>query len=282
MGELRDRMEADLRVAGYRESTQRIYLRSVKGFAAHFMRAPTELGAEEVRSYFLHLTERGISPSTQRIVRASLAFLYQVTLNRPHEIIWLPVAKRRKPLPVVLSPSEATELILAIRSPKYRVIVLSMYGSGLRVSEACALKCENIDSKRMVLHIVDGKGGRDRYTVLPQYLLRSLREYWRLARPKGPCLFPGRFSGSLHPSSVQSVIREAREEAGIRKPVTPHTFRHSFATQLVQDGVNMAIIQVMLGHASLQTTRRYVHVSVPGLGETPNPLDRLELPDPSF
>ena len=282
MGELRKRMEADLRVAGYSANTQRIYVHCAKGFAAHFMRSPAQIGAEEVRTYFLHLTEQGISRSTQRQVRAALAFLYRVTLNQPMAIDWLPVPKRKKPLPIVLDPLEASMVISAIRSPRFRVIAMAMYGSGLRVSEACALQCDNIDSKRMVLHIVDGKGGKDRYTVLPKQLLCSLRQYWRLVRPAGPCLFPGRRSGTIRPCSVRSAISEACQEAGIGKTVTPHTFRHSFATQLVHDGVELAIIQVMLGHTSIRTTQRYVHISIPGLGEIPNPLDRLKLPPPSF
>jgi len=276
MGQLRDQMEADLKIGGYSPSTQKIYLLYARKFAAHFMRSPAELGADDVRRFLLHLVqERGVSRGTIRQVRSSLRFLYTVTLNRPVEIEWLPVPRRPKRLPVVLSGTETAALLGRVRAPKYRMILTSMYAAGLRISEACTLRPEHIDSKRMILR-VRGKGDKERCTLLSPRLLYGLRDYWRRTQPQGSWLFPGGTrNGHVAPATVRAVFRRAVRATGITKAVTPHALRHSFATHLIDAGTDVTVVQACLGHASLQTTEIYTHTSVDQIARTRSPLDLL-------
>ncbi len=279
MGIIRDRMEADLKIGGYSQNTQNIYLLYARSFAAHFMRSPEKMGADEVRRFLLHLVEkRKVSRETIRQVRSSLRFLYKVTLNRPVEIEWLPVPRREKRLPVVLSGTEVTSLIGAVRSPKYRMIFMSMYAGGLRISEACKLRPDDIDSKRMVIRI-RGKGDKERITVLSHRLLGELRAYWRMARPRGDWLFPGGTrAGHAGKGTAAKVFRRAVQDAGITKDVTTHSLRHSFATHLIETGTDVTVVQALLGHKSLRTTEVYTHTSVEQIAQTKSPLDLLGTP----
>ncbi len=276
MGQLHDRMEADLKIGGYSPSTQRIYLFYARKFAAYFMRSPVEMGADEIRRFLLHLVdERGASRATIRQVRCSLRFLYTVTLNRPVEVEWVPVPRKQKRLPVVLSGTEVTRLLEAIRRPKYRMIVTAMYAAGLRISEACRLQPEDIDSKRMVIR-VRGKGDKERFSLLPGRLLLDLRDYWRQTQPQGEWLFPGGTSaGHASPWTARNVFHKAIRSAGITKHATPHTLRHSFATHLIEVGTDVTVVQALLGHASLQATEVYTHTSVKQIARTRSPLDLL-------
>lgn len=277
MGQLRERMEADLKLAGYSPSTRKIYLLYARRFARHFMRSPEDMGAEEVRAYMIHLVEeREISYSTYRQVRSAMRFLYMRTLRRPIEVEWLPPRRRTKHLPSVLSGPEVAALLAAVRRFSYRALLMTMYGGGLRVVEACRLRPEDIDSKRMVIHVRPSKGGVERYTLLSQRLLDELRAYWRLDRPSGEWLFPGRpASRHLDPASVRSVFHEAIQSAGIRKEATPHVLRHSFATHLLEKGVSLMVVKALLGHASLRATSIYTHVTLEHIGRTRSPLDVL-------
>jgi len=269
-------MEADLKIGGYSSSTQRIYLFYARKFAAYFMHSPAEMGADEIRRFLLHLVEeRGASRGTIRQVRCSLRFLYTVTLNRPVEVEWVPVPRKQKRLPVVLSGTEVTRLLEAIRRPKYRMIVTAMYAAGLRISEACRLQPEDIDSKRMVIR-VRGKGEKERFTLLSGRLLIDLRGYWRQTQPQGEWLFPGGTSaGHASTWTVRNVFHKAVESAGITKHATPHTLRHSFATHLIEVGTDVTVVQALLGHASLQATEVYTHTSVKQIARTRSPLDLL-------
>ena len=277
MGELRDRMAADLRLRNLRPSTQKGYLRCVYKFAVFHRRSPAEMGWEDVRKFLLYLRdERGLSPSTQKVHVAALKFLFTVTLDRPEVVRPFFVPKIPRKLPQILSGTEVKALFAAIKSVKYRAVVMTTYGSGLRISEACRLGIKDVDSKRMLLRVADGKGGFQRYTILSPRLLTTLRAYWRQLRPAGPYLFPGAdCHKALSPNSVRCVLRKAVEQSGVTKPVSPHVFRHSFATHLLESGTDIRTIQALLGHKSIRTTTHYVQVSPCHIGRTRSPLDLL-------
>jgi integrase/recombinase XerD len=276
MGQLRNRMEADLKIRGYSSGTQKIYLLYAWQYAKHFMRSPTDMGADEVREFWLDMiVERGLSLSSVKQARAGVSFLYRVTLNRPMEVEWVPVPRRPSRLPSVLSGTEIQALIEAVRRPKYRAIFMLMYGGGLRISEACRLRPQHVDSKRMVLR-VRGKGNRERLTVLPERLLDELRNYWRNARPQGEWLFPGGMTtGHASPETTRRVFHKAVAAANITKKVTPHSLRHSFATHLIDIGIDVTTVQALLGHKSIRTTVLYTHASVERIARTKSPLDVL-------
>ncbi|MCK4960460.1 MAG: site-specific integrase [Planctomycetes bacterium] len=281
MGILHDRMEADLKIAGYSPSTRKVYLIYARKFAEHFQRSPATMGAGEIRDFLLHLIEhRHASRETVRQVRSALRFLYAVTLNRAVEVDWLPPGRRAKRLPVVLGGTEVAALFAAIRSVKYRAILMTMYAGGLRISEACRLLPNEIDSKRMVIHVRRGKGGVDRYTVLSKHLLQCLRDYWRYHRPQmNGYLFPGgTVLGHACPQTVRNVFANAVADADIKKKITPHVLRHCFATHLLECGTDVTVVQALLGHRSLQTTQTYTHISTEHIARTASPLDALGIP----
>ena len=269
-------MSADLKIGGYSASTQKIYLLYARQFAKHFMRSPAQMGVEEIRNFMLYLVdERKVSRETMRQVRAALTFLYSITLARPTEVEHLPVQRRQKRLPVILSGTEVGAVLAAVRGDKYRAILMAMYSGGLRVGEACQLRAEHIDSKRRLIRVDQGKGQRDRYTLLSTRLLTELRAYWALHHPSH-WMFPGAApDGHIGQASVRVVFRKACASAGITKRVTPHTLRHSFATHLLETGTDVAVIQALLGHSCLKTTAVYLHTSVELIARTKSPLDLL-------
>jgi integrase/recombinase XerD len=277
MGELKEKMAADLKLRFYRPGTVSSYLRQAELFAGYYKKSPAELGEAAIRTYLLHLVEeKKAGPSAVKMSVAALKFLYTHTLNRPEEVIRIPWPRTPKPLPDILSGSEVSRLLENVRSIKHRMIMMTAYGAGLRVSEACTLKSLDIDSKRMLIHVRDGKRGRDRYVMLPKRLLYCLREYWKIARPPGDWLFPGGDpEGPIGKSSVEDAVRKAARQAGIGKRVTPHVLRHSFATHLLETGTDIRTIQVLLGHGSIRTTEGYVKVSRAHVGRTESPLDLL-------
>jgi site-specific recombinase XerD len=278
MGEIRDRMIADLRIGGYSDGTRDVYVLYATQFVKHFGRSPAEMGADEVRAFLLHLIEeRHVARETVRIARAAIKFLYAVTLRRAVEVDWIPVPRHQKRLPEVLSGTEVAALLGAVRSATYRTVLETMYAGGLRIAEACALRVEDVDAKRGVLR-VRGKGDRERVTMLSTRLLEHLRAYWREKRPgRGEdWLFPGMNRRHfLSPGAVRTVFRQAASQAGLRRKVTPHALRHSFATHLIELGVDVTVVQALLGHASLVTTEKYVHVSCEQILRTRSPFDLL-------
>ena len=277
MGPLRDRMQADMRLRNLRPSTQTSYLGCIRSFAAYHKRSPAEMGAKEVRDYLVYLRdERNFHPVTIQGYVAALRFLYANTLGRPDVVRpWLSPRKQHK-LPRILSGTQVGNLLSAIKSIKYRAVLMTTYGAGLRVSETCRLQVEDIDSQKMLLRIREGKGGAERYAMLSHRLLLVLRTYWKHVRPPKPYLFPGhRPDTPLHPASVRQVLHIVAEECGIAEPVTPHLLRHSFATHLLDIGTDIRVIQVLLGHRSIMTTQRYAQVSPQHVRRLKSPLDVL-------
>jgi site-specific recombinase XerD len=282
MGQTRDRLVAELEIRRYRPSTIESYVRCARKLVEHFWRPAESLGREDLRGFLLHLVRiRKIGPAGQKLYVAAFRFLYAHVLGRPEMLHFLPYPRVPRPLPVVLSGSEVAALLAAVESPKYRAVVMCAYGAGLRISEVCALLPEDVDSKRMLLHIRDAKGGRDRYVVLSQRLLHALRAYWVAARPpRDGFLFPGATAGThIAPDTVREVLRRAAVASGLAKRVTPHILRHSFATHLLEAGTDMRVIQALLGHGSIRTTARYTHVGGPLIARTKSPLDLLGTPE---
>lgn len=279
MGQLREKMEADLKIGRYSEKTQQIYVYYAQKFADYFEKSPAKMGADEVRQFLLYyVEERKVSRSTLKQTRAALKFLYAVTLNRPIEVEWLPVPRQEKRLPVVLSGTEVFAILNAIRKPKYHAILTTVYAGGLRISEACCLHPTDIDSKRMVITI-RGKGDKERLTMLSGRLLCYLRAYWRSERPEGGWLFPGfTKAGHISPKTAWTVFHDVIKDVGITKKVTPHSLRHAFATHLIESGTDVTVVQALLGHNSILTTQIYTHVSMGQIASTPSPLDILGTP----
>lgn len=273
----RARMVADLELTNYSPGTINQYVRCADTFVAHYMRPPTDLGETEVRCFLLHLQKvRDVGPSGLKMFVAALKFLYERTLVRPEVVAEIRYPRVPKSLPDVLSGSEVEALLAAIESTKHRTILSVAYGAGLRIGEACRLRCGDIDNERMVIHVRGGKGRKDRFVMLAERLLLLLREYWLVARPGRDFLFPGNAPGGVigHDAPRQALHR-AVKACGITKRVTPHVLRHSFATHLLESGTDLRTIQVVLGHSSLRTTARYTHISKRHVAATPSPIDLL-------
>jgi integrase/recombinase XerD len=277
MSPLRRRMIEDMTVRNLSPATQRSYLHAVSRFSRYFGRSPHRLGLEDVREYQVHLVANGISwPALNQTVCA-LRFFYGVTLGHNEIPERIPYARNPRRLPEVLGADEVVRFLEAVPGLRTRTALTTAYAAGLRASETVGLKVANIDSSRMVIRVEHGKGGKDRYVMLSAQLLKILRIYWRLSRPKD-WLFPGREES--RPIDVQvlySACRSAGKAAGLGKRVTVHTLRHSFATHLLENGTDIRIIQVLLGHNNLSTTARYTQVSRKIIEQTPSPLDRLRL-----
>jgi site-specific recombinase XerD len=277
MGQLRDKMISDFELANYSLNTRRDYLRCVRQFAGHFMRSPGELGKPEVRSFLLHLLRvRKIAPPSLKMHIAALKFLYGRTLERPEVVAWIPWPRVRSRLPEVLDPKEVGKILAAIGPRVCRALFVTVYATGLRISEVCSLRIEDLDSKRGVIRI-RGKGNRERFVPLRERLLSVLRRYYLVERPRGPWLFPHP-SGDGHMNSDRAArtLHKATLSAGVTKHVTPHVLRHSAATHLLEAGTDLRVIQAILGHASIRTTARYTRVSTRLLRGAKDPLEILE------
>jgi site-specific recombinase XerD len=269
-------MLEDMRVRNLAANTQRVYVEQVARFAAYFGASPETLGPEHVRGYQVYLVdEKRVATSTLIQATAALRFLYKVTLRREWAIEQIPVPKRERRLPIVLSSQEVLSLLKAVETIKHRAVVMTIYAGGLRVSEATRLRISDIDSKRMVIRVEQGKGRKDRYVMLSPVLLEALRAYWLAERPTD-WLFPGSVAGEpISPHTVFEACRRGARKAGLSKTVSPRILRHSFATHLLEAGANIRIIQELLGHRSLRTTARYTHVSRDVVCAVESPLDRL-------
>jgi site-specific recombinase XerD len=273
----------DMAMRGLREETQRDYIRFVRSFAAFLGRSPDTATAEDVRRFQIHQAETGVQPPTVNGSVSALRFLFTVTLDRPDLSRRLVLVRQPRKLPAVLSAEEVGRLLEAAPGPKHKAALGTAYGAGLRVSEVVALKVGDIDSTRMLIRVEQGKGRKDRNAMLSPQLLALLRQWWREGKRRGVMLpegwlFPGR--NCLEPLSTRQLnraVHEAAEVAGIKKRVSPHTLRHSFATHLLEQDVDIRVIQVLLGHSKLDTTALYARVATKTIRAVTSPLEHLKL-----
>ena len=274
---LRRRMIEDMTIRNLSPATQQSYVYAVAKFSRYCGASPDRLGLEEVRAFQIHLISTGTSWSALNQIVCALRFFFGVTLGRSEILKRIPHAREPRKLPIVLSADEVVRFLEAVSNLKQRAALTTAYATGLRASETISLHVDDIDSARMVIHVRQGKGGKDRYVMLSPQLLTILRTYWRLAKPRG-FLFPGR-AADTHAcaSTLHAACRSARIAARLDKHVTVHTLRHSFATHLLESGTDLRIIQVLLGHSSPSTTALYAQVATSTIGQTQSPLERLTL-----
>jgi site-specific recombinase XerD len=272
---LRRRMIEDMTVRNFAAETQRNYIRIVKNLTIFLGRSPDTATAEDLRLFQLQLTESHVGPRTINSTVTALRFFFGVTVGRLDVTKSLTFVHEPRRLPTVLSPEEVVRLLEAAPGVKYKAALSAAYGAGLRVSEVAALKVSDIDSKRMMLRIEQGKGRKDRHAMLSPVLLELLRDWYRIARPQA-WLFPGRDPvKAITTRQLNRACHAAAHMAAIAKRVSPHTLRHSFATHLLEQKVNIRVIQVLLGHARLETTALYMYVATNTIREVMSPLDRL-------
>jgi len=272
---LRQRMIDDMTARRFSEATQKDYVRNVRKFAAFLGRSPDTATSDDLRRFQLHMAQQQVSPWSINAAIAALRFFFTVTLERPDLVRPLRIVNEPRKAPVVLSQEEVARLLEAAPGLKYKAALSVAYGAGLRVSEVANLKVSDIDSERMTLRVEQGKGQRDRYVMLSPQLLELLRDWWRASRPQ-VWLFPGQNPiNPMTPRQLNRAVHAAKDLAGISKRVSPHTLRHSFATHLLEQGVDIRVIQVLLGHAKLETTALYTRVAVNTVRDIKSPLERL-------
>jgi integrase/recombinase XerD len=273
---LRQRMMHDLQLKGYAESTQSKYINAIKDFAKFHDRSPSKMGQEEVRQWVEHLNEGELSPQRLRQHYAALVFLYRKTLGQPEAVSFLSSPREKERLPEVLSPEEVSRVLQSIIVFKYRVFCTTLYATGMRISEACMLETSDIDAARGVILVRKGKGNRERLVGLPTQLLELLRRYWKVERPPAPWLFASHRGGPIKAETVREALADAGHKAGVTKRVTPHVLRHCFATHMIENGTDLRVIQVLLGHKSIESTTRYTQVSAGLIAKTNSPLLLLD------
>ena len=278
MTPLRQRMVNDMTVRGLAENTRKSYLSSVSGLACHYGRSPDRISAQEVQDYliFLH-DERGLTWQSCNSARHGIRFFYRITLGLPDPHFYLPGAKTPSILPELLNHDELVRLFSVTTNLKHRALLMTAYAAGLRASELGRLKISDIDSQRMSVRVDQGKGNKDRYVPLSPRLL----EYWRRVRPEN-WMFPNQLLGRpMSRHGPAHIYSRAKEKAGIAKPGGIHTLRHCYATGLLEAGVELHVIQRRLGHSSIRSTMRYLHLACDKTSATPSPLNLLEFPRPA-
>jgi integrase/recombinase XerD len=274
---LRQRMIEDMRIRGMGEKAQQAHIRAIKDFAIFLRRSPDTATSEELRSYQLHMTDAGVTPSTFNARIVALRFFFGMTCGREEMKRFMQFRTEPRRLPVVFSVEEVSDILMAAPGPglKYRAALSISYGAGLRSAEVCSLKVSDIDSDRMLIHVEQGKGQKDRKVMLSPSLLELLRTYWREARPEG-WLFPGKPKiNPISPRQLHRAFMSAKNMAGVGKPATLRTLRHSFATHLLEANTDVRVIQVLLGHAKLSTTAQYTHVATKTIRDTVSPYEML-------
>lgn len=281
---LRRRMIEDMRMRRLNGKTQVAYIRAVRRFAGFLGRSPDSASAEDLRRFQLHLAEQGTSSMTINATITGLRFFFEITLGRGELMTMMSAVREPQKLPVVLSREEVARLLAAVRNPKHRAALSVAYGAGLRASEVAALKVGDVDGQRMTLRVEQGKGRKDRYALLSPVLLHSLRTWWRLARQQGRMLRGGWLFPGMDPTDpittrqLNRAIHQAATAARIDKRVSMHTLRHSFATHLLEQKVDIRVIQVLLGHKKIETTVQYTQVATEVLREVVSPLETLPAP----
>jgi site-specific recombinase XerD len=277
MSELRKQMDGDLVVRGMSVRTREAYLGAVAGLAKYYGRRPDRIGETEVQNYLLHLIqERKLAWSSCNVAAQGLKFFYRVTLKRSEAQFGIPTARQPQKLPQILAREEVARLIDLTINPKHRAILMTAYGAGLRLNEICHLKVTDIDSARMTIRVEQGKGAKDRYTLLSPRLLAELRRYWAAYRP-APWLFAGKDPAlRVSDTTVQRVFKAAKARAAVTKRGGIHALRHAFATHMLEAGVDIHTIQRLMGHGHISSTLRYFHLARRHLASTPSPLELLD------
>lgn len=276
MSELRNKMKIYMELKGYSPITTKYYLTHISNFSKFYNKSPHLLGEKEILGYIHYcITEKHLTEGSIGAIYTALKIFYTKVLNQSWDANRIPRIKQRRRLPVVLSPQEVKAIFDATENIKHKAILMTIYSAGLRVSEACKLKIADIDSKNMQIFIRQGKGKKDRYTLLSKANLQILRDYWKKYKPK-EFLFSGRYrTDAITSRSVQRVFEKAKEKAGITKNATVHTLRHSFATHLLDAGTDICYIQRLLGHTRITTTTIYLHLRRMDLLNIKSPLDVL-------
>jgi integrase/recombinase XerD len=277
---LRQRMIDDMTFRDMSPNTQKVYTYAVANFARFHRQSPDKLGIEHVRDYRLHLMARGLKASSINPIVGALRFFFGTTLEQQQLAKQIPFARIEDTLPAVLTQEQVLQLLKAEPDLRMRTIFITIYAAGLRVSEAVKLTARDIDSKRMVIHVRHTKGRKDRYVMLSEQLLNILRGHWRRTKPSHGLLFPGPSpKRPLTTRSVQRALRDAADAAGLGDAVTPHTLRHSFATHLLEQGVDIRVIQDLLGHRQITSTTRYARVALNTIRKIQSPLELLNIQD---
>lgn len=276
MTPLRRRMVEDMVFRNMAPSTQQVYTYAVANFARYHAKSPDKLGLDDVRTYRLHLLSRGLKAKSINPIVGGLRFFYATTLGKRDIAEQIPFARVEETLPAVLSRDQVMELLRAEPDLKMRTIYITIYATGLRISEVVKLTAADINSRRMVVQVRDGKGAKDRFIMLSEQLLGILRHYWPKRGASGNLLFPGEKPGEpITPRTVQRAFHEAATRAGLVGRITPHTLRHSFATHLLEMGVDIRVIQQLLGHRNINSTARYTQVAINTIRKIQSPLELL-------
>ena len=278
MGALRTKMIEEMRLRNFSPRTEQSYVAAMVGLVKHYHRSPDQLTQDEIRCYLLHLKERGLSPSSRNVAISGMKFFYHQILGWDEHKLFLPPRKGSWRLPEVLSLKEVERLLCANGKLRDRCLLMTAYATGVRVSELGRLKVSDIDSERMTVRVEQGKGKKDRYTILSERLLEELRSCWKVHRSP-TWLFPNVKGGPLSIDYAQRIYNWAKQKAEIHKGKGIHTLRHCFATHLLEAGVDLVTIKTLLGHNSLQSTQRYLQIRQHKLVSTGSPLDLLRFPD---
>ncbi|MCG8573158.1 MAG: site-specific integrase [Spirochaetes bacterium] len=272
-------MKKEIIIRGLSQRTQEIYLRQMRKFIQHIKKSPDEVTLEDINNYQYYLKDKGIKWNSYNQSVCAIRFFYLNTIKRDWSINHIPYSRRKKKLPIVLSKQDIIDLYKTITYPKHKAMFLTLYSTGVRVSEIVNLKISDIDSKRMMIRIDQGKGNKDRYVVLSPKLLVSLRKYWKSMKVKPTkWLFPGaNIEKKMCRKSVHTFVKKIQKKSGIKKSIHPHIFRHSFATHLLEAGVDIKRIQILMGHRNIQTTSVYFHVAEDYTSKVKTPLDIINI-----